>query len=32
MSCKAIAAMKMLERRNIESTLYLGTARDEMEN
>ena len=26
---KAIAAMKMLERRNIESTLYLGTARDE---
>lgn len=26
---KAIAAMKMLEKRNIESTLYLGTARDE---
>lgn len=26
---KAIAAMKMLERRNIESTLYLGTAKDE---
>lgn len=26
---KAIAAMKMLENRNIESTLYLGTARDE---
>lgn len=25
---KAIAAMKMLERRRIESTLYLGTARD----
>lgn len=25
---KAIAAMKMLERRKIESTLYLGTARD----
>lgn len=25
----AIAAMKMLERRQIESTLYLGTARDE---
>ncbi|URT70230.1 lasso peptide biosynthesis B2 protein [Cytobacillus firmus] len=26
---KAIAAAKMLERRNIDSTLYLGTARDE---
>lgn len=26
---KAIAGMKMLERRGIESTLYLGTARDE---
>ena len=26
---KAIAAMKMLERRNIENTLYLGTAKDE---
>jgi len=26
---KAIAAMKMLERRRIDSTLYLGTARDE---
>jgi hypothetical protein len=26
---KAIAGMKMLERRQIESTLYLGTARDE---
>ncbi len=26
---RAIAAMKMLERRRIESTLYLGTARDE---
>jgi hypothetical protein len=26
---KAIAALKMLERRQIESTLYLGTARDE---
>lgn len=26
---KAIAAMRMLERRKIESTLYLGTARDE---
>jgi len=26
---KAIAAMKMLEKRNIDSTLYLGTARDE---
>ena len=25
---KAIAAMKMLERRQIESTLYLGTAKD----
>jgi hypothetical protein len=25
---KAIAAMKMLERRHIESTLYLGTAKD----
>jgi hypothetical protein len=29
---KAIAAMKMLQRRNIESTLYLGTARDESGN
>ncbi len=26
---RAIAAMKMLERRKIESTLYLGTAKDE---
>ncbi|MBE1444723.1 lasso peptide biosynthesis B2 protein [Paenibacillus sp. OAS669] len=26
---RAIAALKMLERRGIESTLYLGTARDE---
>lgn len=26
---KAIAAMKMLERRRIESTLYFGTAKDE---
>lgn len=26
---KAMAAMKMLERRNIDSTLYLGTAKDE---
>lgn len=26
---KAMAAMKMLERRQIESTLYLGTAKDE---
>ncbi|KKI91464.1 stage V sporulation protein S [Bacillus sp. SA1-12] len=26
---KAIAAMKMLEKRQIESTLYLGTARDQ---
>jgi hypothetical protein len=26
---RAIAAMKMLERRRIESTLYLGTAKDE---
>lgn len=26
---KAIAALKMLERRQIESTLYLGTAKDE---
>lgn len=25
---KAIAAMKMLERRHIESTIYLGTAKD----
>ncbi|MDT3699200.1 MAG: lasso peptide biosynthesis B2 protein [Thermincola sp.] len=25
---KAIAGLKMLERRNIESTLYLGTAKD----
>lgn len=29
---KAIAGMKMLERRGIESTLYLGTARDEAGN
>lgn len=29
---KAIAAMKMLERRNVESTLYLGTAKDEFGN
>ncbi|MFS0861468.1 lasso peptide biosynthesis B2 protein [Fredinandcohnia sp. 179-A 10B2 NHS] len=29
---KAIAGMKMLERRKIESTLYLGTARDENGN
>lgn len=29
---KAIAAKKMLERRRIESTLYLGTARDEEGN
>ena len=29
---KAIAAMKMLERRQIESTLYLGTAKDENGN
>lgn len=29
---KAIAAMKMLERRGVESTLYLGTARDEHRN
>lgn len=27
---KAIAGMKMLQRRNIESTLYLGTGRDEL--
>jgi hypothetical protein len=27
---KAIAGMKMLERRNIESTLYLGTGKDEI--
>lgn len=27
---KAIAGMKMLQRRNIESTLYLGTGRDEI--
>lgn len=27
---KAIAGMKMLERRGIDSTLYLGTARDEI--
>ena len=27
---KAIAGMKMLERRQIESTLYLGTAKDEL--
>lgn len=26
---KAMAAMKMLEKRKIESTLYLGTSRDE---
>lgn len=26
---KAIAAMKMLERRKIDSTIYLGTAKDE---
>lgn len=26
---KAIAAMKMLEKRGIESTLYLGTSKDE---
>lgn len=26
---KAIAAMKMLERRQIESTMYFGTAKDE---
>lgn len=26
---KAIAGMRMLERRRLESTLYLGTARDE---
>ncbi|MFJ5768897.1 lasso peptide biosynthesis B2 protein [Psychrobacillus sp. NPDC093180] len=26
---KAIAGMKMLEKRNIESTLYLGTAKDQ---
>ncbi|NHM29248.1 lasso peptide biosynthesis B2 protein [Neobacillus terrae] len=26
---KAIAAMKMLERRQLDSTLYLGTAKDE---
>jgi hypothetical protein len=26
---KAMAAMKMLEKRNIESTLYLGTSKDE---
>lgn len=26
---KAIACMKMLERRQIDSTLYLGTAKDE---
>lgn len=26
---RAIAAMKMLEKRGIESTLYLGTAKDE---
>jgi tRNA pseudouridine-54 N-methylase len=26
---RAIAAKKMLERRRIESTLYMGTARDE---
>jgi hypothetical protein len=27
---KAIAGMKMLKRRDIESTLYLGTAKDEL--
>ncbi|MEK3796893.1 lasso peptide biosynthesis B2 protein [Peribacillus sp. FSL H8-0477] len=27
---KAIAGMKMLEKRGIESTLYLGTAKDQM--
>lgn len=27
---KAIAGMKMLKRRNIESTLYLGTTKDEL--
>ena len=26
---KAIAGMKMLEKRNIESTMYLGVAKDE---
>ncbi|MGM0836099.1 MAG: lasso peptide biosynthesis B2 protein [Bacillota bacterium] len=26
---KAMAAMRMLEKRNIESTLYLGTSKDE---
>jgi hypothetical protein len=29
---RAIAGMKMLERRKVESTLYLGTARDEAGN
>jgi hypothetical protein len=29
---KAIAAMKMLERRQIESTIYFGTAKDENGN
>lgn len=29
---KAIAAMKMLERRDIDSTLYLGTAKDQSGN
>lgn len=29
---RAVAAMKMLERRRIESTLYLGTAKDEHGN
>jgi hypothetical protein len=29
---KAIAAMRMLEKRNIDSTLYLGTSRDEQGN
>jgi hypothetical protein len=29
---KAIAGMKMLQRRGIESTLYLGTAKDENGN
>ncbi|KAB8133658.1 lasso peptide biosynthesis B2 protein [Gracilibacillus oryzae] len=29
---QAIAAMKMLERRGIESTIYLGTAKDEKQN
>ncbi len=29
---QAVAAMKMLERRNIESTIYFGTGRDEKGN